>query len=97
MKSLGGVLVKKKSYNEVGQKIENWMSVLLGVREVNVERANIWRCGMRWTAEARRKQRGGEQEQNTGQELGKQGKHARFGQEEQQEETKAENTARGDE
>ena len=44
---------------------------------------------MRWAVEAKRKERGGEQEQNTGQE---QGKHVRFGQEEQQEETKAENT-----
>ena len=50
---------------------------------------NIWKCGMRWAVEARRKERGGEQEQNTGQE---QGKHVRFGQEEQQEETKAEST-----
>ena len=47
---------------------------------------------MRWAVEARRKERGGEQEQNTGQERGKQGKHARFGQEEQSEETKAEST-----
>ena len=81
----------EESDNEVGQRIENWISVLLGVKEVDVERANIWKCGMRWAVEARRKERGGEQEQNTGQEQGKQGKHVRFGQGEQQEETKAEN------
>ena len=80
----------KERDNGVGQRIENWMSVLLGVKEVDVERANIWKCGMRWAVEARRKERGGEQ--NTGQEQGKQGKHSRFGQDEQQEETKAENT-----
>ena len=61
----------KESDNEVGQRIENWMSVLLGVKEVDVERANIWKCGMRWAVEARRKERGTEQEQNTGQEQGK--------------------------
>ena len=65
----------KESDYEVGQRIENWMSMLLGVKEVDVERANIWKCGMRWAVEARRKERGGEQEQNTGQEQGKQGKH----------------------
>ena len=81
-----------ESDNEVGQRIENWMSVLQGVKEVDVERANIWKCGIRWAVEARRKERGGEQEQNTGQEQGKQDKHVRFGQEEQQEETKAEST-----
>ena len=58
----------KESDNEVGQRIENWMSVLLGVKEVDVERANICKCGMRWAVETRRKERGGEQEQNTGQE-----------------------------
>ena len=68
------------------------MSVLLEAKEVDVERANIWKCGMRWAVEARRKQRGGEQEQNTGQERGKQGNHVRFGQEEQQEKTRAEST-----
>ena len=47
----------KESDNEVGQKMENWMSVLQGVQEVDVERANIWKCGMRWAVEARRKQR----------------------------------------
>ena len=35
---------------------------------MDVERANIWKCGMRWAVEARRKERGGEQEENTGQE-----------------------------
>ena len=72
--------------------MEKWMSILQGVKEVDVERANIWKCEMRWAVEARRKERGGEQEQNTGREQGKQGKHVRFGQEEQQEETKAEST-----
>ena len=81
----------KESDNEVGQRIENWMSVLQGLKEVDVERANIWKCRMRWAVEARRKERG-EQEQNTGQEQGKQGKHVRFGQEQQQEETIAEST-----
>ena len=33
------------------------MSVLQGVKEVDVQRANIWKCGMRWAVEARRKQR----------------------------------------
>ena len=47
----------KESDNEVGQRMENWMSVLQGVQEVDVERANIWKCGMRWAVEARRKQR----------------------------------------
>ena len=47
----------KESDNEVGQKMENWMSVLQGVKEVDVERANIWKCGMRWAVGARRKQR----------------------------------------
>ena len=82
----------KESENEVGQRIENRMSVLLGVKEVDVERANIWKCGMRWAVETRRKERGGEQEQNTGQEQGKQDKQVRFSQEEQQEGTKAEST-----
>ena len=82
----------KESDNEVGQRIENWLSVLLGVKEVDVERANIWKCGMRWAVETRRKERGGEQEQNTGQEQGKQDKQVRFSQEEQQEGTKAEST-----
>ena len=76
------------------------MSVLQELKEVDNERANIWKCEMRWAVEARRKERGGEQvqrqqqeqEQNTGQKQGKQGKHVRFGQEEQQEETKAEST-----
>ena len=89
-------LWSKESDNEVGQRMENWMSVLQGVKEVDVERAYIcWKCGMRWAVEARRKERGGEQEQITGREQGKQGKqgkHVRFGQEEQQEETKAEST-----
>ena len=93
----------KGSDNEVGQRMEDWMSVLLGVEEVDVERANIWKCGMRCAVEARRKQRRqqeqeqreqrqADQGQNTGQEQGKQGKHVRFGQEEQQEETRAEST-----
>ena len=47
----------KESDNEVGQRMENWMSVLQGVKEVDVERANIWKCGMKWAVEARRKQR----------------------------------------
>ena len=47
----------KESDNEVGQRMENWMSVLQGVKEVDVERANIWKCGMRWAVETRRKQR----------------------------------------
>ena len=47
----------KESDNEVGQKMENWMSVLHGVKEVDAERANIWKCGMRWAVEPRRKQR----------------------------------------
>ena len=47
----------KESDNEVGQRIENWMSVVLGVKEVDVERANICKCGMRWAVEARRKER----------------------------------------
>ena len=47
----------KESDNEVGQRMENWMPVLQGVKEVDVERANIWKCGMRWAVEARRKQR----------------------------------------
>ena len=33
----------KESDNEVGQRMENWMSVLQGVKEVDVERANIWK------------------------------------------------------
>ena len=37
----------KESDNEVGQRMENWMSVLQGVKEVDVERANIRKCGMR--------------------------------------------------
>ena len=45
--------------------------------------------GKRWAIEARRKERGGKQEQNTGQEPGN---HVRFDQEEQQEETEAEST-----
>ena len=65
----------------------------------------VLECGIRWAVEARRKgrdeqqeqrrqdeqeqRRRGEQGQNTGQE---QGKQVRFGQEEQQEETRAENT-----
>ena len=80
--------------------MENWLFVLQVLKEVDNERANIWKCGMRWAVDARRKERGGEQEQrrhgeqeqNTGQEQGKQGKHVRFGQEEQLEETKAEST-----
>ena len=35
----------KESDHEVGQRIENWMSVLLGVKEVDVERAKhleVW-------------------------------------------------------
>ena len=47
----------KESDNEVGLSMENWMSVLQGVKEVDVERANIWKCGMRWVVEARRGQR----------------------------------------
>ena len=45
----------KESDNEVRQRMENWMSVLQGVKEVDAERANIWKCGMRWVVEARRK------------------------------------------
>ena len=71
------------------------------------ERAGIGKCGKRWAVEARRKERGGEQDQvqwrrdeqqqkerqqNTEQEQGKQGKHVRFDQEEQLEETKADST-----
>ena len=62
---------------------------------------------MRWAVEARRRERGGEEDQvqwrrdeqeqkerqqNTEQEQGKQGKHVRFDQEEQLEETKADST-----
>ena len=53
----------KESDDEVGQKMENWMSVLQEIKEVDHERANIWKCRMRWAVEARRKERGGEQEQ----------------------------------
>ena len=49
---------------------------------MDVERANIWKCGMRWAVEARRKERGGERQaeevRNTGQGQGKQGKQVRF-------------------
>ena len=47
----------KESDDEVGQKMENWMSVLQGLKEVNHECANVWKCGMRWAVEARRKER----------------------------------------
>ena len=45
---------------------------------MDVERANIWKCGMRWAVEARRKERGGEEVRNTGQGQSKQGKQVRF-------------------
>ena len=47
----------KESDDEVGQKMGNWMSILQGLKEVDQERANIWKYGMRWTVEARRKER----------------------------------------
>ena len=85
----------------MGQKMENWMNALQERAEVDNERANIWKCEMRWAVETKRKERGGEQEQRrqgeqvqtTGQEQGKHGKHVRFGEEEQFEETRAESTA----
>ena len=60
----------------------------------------VLECGIRWVVEARRKGRGGEQEQrrqgeqgeNSGQEQNKQGKQVRFGEEEQLEGTRAEST-----
>ena len=93
----------KESDDEVGQNMENWMSVLQGLKGVDHERAGIWKCGMRWVVEARRKERGGEQDQvqwrrdeqqqkerqqNIEQEQGKQGKHVRF---------RSRRTTRGDE
>ena len=85
----------------MGQKMENWMNALQERAEVDNERANIWKCGMRWAVETMRKERGGEQEQRrqgeqvqtTGQEQGKHGKHVCLGEEEQFEETRAESTA----
>ena len=41
------------------------MSVLLGVKEVDVERANIFLCGKRWAVEARRTQREDENKHRT--------------------------------
>ena len=38
----------KESDDEVGQKMENWTSLLQGLKEVDHEHANIWKCGMRW-------------------------------------------------
>ena len=43
--------------------MENWMNALQERAEVDNERANIWKCGMRWAVETKRKERGGEQEQ----------------------------------
>ena len=57
---------------------------------MDIERANIWKCGMRGAVEARRKQRR-QQEQNTGLEQSKQGKQVRFDEEEQLEEMRTEN------
>ena len=67
------------------------MSVLHWLKELDGERANIWKYGMRWAVEARRKERSAEQEQrrqdeqgqNGGQEQSKQDKRVRFGEEEQ--------------
>ena len=45
------------------QNMEDWMSVFQGLKDVDNERVNIWKCGMRWAVDARRNLRGGEQEQ----------------------------------
>ena len=42
--------------------MEKWLCILQGLKEVDQERAHIWKCGMRWAVEAR-EERGGEQEQ----------------------------------
>ena len=47
----------KGNNDEVEQKMENWMSALQERIELDNERANIWKCGMRWAVETRREQR----------------------------------------
>ena len=37
----------KGSDDEVGQKMEKWMNAFQEQAEVDNERANIWKCGMR--------------------------------------------------
>ena len=56
----------KGSDDEVGRKMENWMNAFQERSEVDNERANIWKCGMRWAVETKRKEREGEQEQRRG-------------------------------
>ena len=53
----------KGNDDEVEQKMENWMSAFQERIELDNERANIWKCGMRWAVETRRKKRTAQQVQ----------------------------------
>ena len=92
--------VSEGSEGEVQQKVQNYLAHIQKVSWMNKEQyehleSEVWRA-----FEARRKGRGEEQEQrrqteqgqNTGQEQSKQGKHLRFGKEDQLKETTAEST-----
>ena len=95
----------KGNEDKARQKMEDCISIRQGLLEVDNERANIWKCGMRWAVEPRRKERGEEQEQRRQEEqeqrrqqeqgqtaAREQGKQVRFNQEEQLEEKKTEGT-----
>ena len=86
----------KENDDEVEQKMENWMSAFQERIELDNERANIWKCGMRWAVETRRKERNAQQGQSTGQDQSKQDKLVRFGEEEQYEKVQAQNTVKQD-
>ena len=86
----------KGKYDEFGQRMEYWMSSLQERTEVDNERCNIWKCGMRWAVgegekrgEKHEQRRQEEQEQNAEQQPGKK---VCFGEEEQLEETRVEST-----
>ena len=87
----------KGNDDEVEQKMENWMSAFQERIELDNERANIWKCGMRWAVETRRKERTAQQEQRRQREKGQnsvkvQEKTVQFREEEQYEEVQARNT-----
>ena len=77
------------------------MSALQERTELDNERANIWKCGMRWAVETRRKERSAQQEQRRQGEqrqtsIKEQEKTVHFREEEQYEEVQAQNTDKQD-
>ena len=76
------------------QVLENYLTAGHEVLGWDQGQADLMECGIRWAVEARRRGRDEERGQSTRQDQSKQGKHVRFGDEEQFEDTEV-RTGRG--